>query len=378
MSDERRFETFKPPLRVRALLDSYGVIILIVLIIATVMTGFWVYQVHFVTEFDQETEEEVIWSESTDYTHSSIIVNDTLPFEVGERVENRPIYYTLISESIDVDFQYTYDADDGTLDVNTETALRFHAVEGDDILWEYVEPLASESTPEMTPGSLHNETAAVNFDTIFTTVATIQEQLGAPGTIEISVVTVMSVNGEVAGETVDEQHESLLRFEVTDNTFRVAESSTIDEQHTTFEVEEIEVEPSFTDQILSLVSFLISFAALIGFIGARQVDLFIITDEEIQLLDLRQQEQEFDDWITTGTFPAERDYERTILVESLEGLVDVAIDSNRRVIKDEQLGVATVLDDTNVYIYVWPNSPASDWLVNYADMEMEEFERLDF
>ncbi|WP_241989535.1 DUF5305 family protein, partial [Halorubrum sp. SP9] len=67
-----------------------------------------------------------------------------------------------------------------------------------------------------------------------------------------------------------------------------------------------------------------------------------------------------------------------ILVDDLEGLVDVAIDTNKRVIKDEQLGVCTVLDGEFAYLYVQPDSPASDWLVNYADMTMDEFQEFDF
>jgi len=67
-----------------------------------------------------------------------------------------------------------------------------------------------------------------------------------------------------------------------------------------------------------------------------------------------------------------------VLVDDLEGLVDVAIDTNKRVIKDEQLGVATVLDDDYAYMYVRPDSPAGDWLFNQADTTMDEFEQFQF
>ncbi|MGM0718144.1 MAG: DUF5305 family protein, partial [Halobacteriota archaeon] len=95
---------------------------------------------------------------------------------------------------------------------------------------------------------------------------------------------------------------------------------------------------------------------------------------EAELLEVYQQEQEFSEWITTGTFPSERDYEATIVVDDLEGLVDVAIDTNKRVIKDEQLGVSTVLDDDYAYLYIRPDSPASEWLFNQADTTMEELD----
>lgn len=42
-----------------------------------------------------------------------------------------------------------------------------------------------------------------------------------------------------------------------------------------------------------------------------------------------------------------------------------------------ETSLATVLDDDYVYNHVWPDSPAGDWLVNYADMTLEEIERYD-
>lgn len=364
------------PLRFRALVDSYFSIILLVAVILTVVTGFWVYDVHIAQEIQTDQETEVVWSETTNYDHSSLVTNDSLPFAVGDRMQNRPMYYTRINDDLDVDFTYEYTASEGDLTVSTESFVRYEASEGDDILWEYVDPKASETTRSMSPDANHSKRVTVNIENVFETIAQIEEQLGATGTTEITVVTAASIEGEAGGQSVSEEHDSRLQFTVNPETFRVLETDTVSEEHLTVEIIETVEERSLVERILSILSFALSVLFLLSLMTGRYAGYLTLSEDEITVIELRQQEQEFSEWITSGTFPAEREYEATIMVDDLEGLVDVAIDSNRRVIKDEQLGVATVLDDNYVYIYVWPNSPARDWLVNYADMTIGELRNI--
>jgi len=327
-------------------------------------------------EQEQVTVSE--WSESTSYEHSAVIVNDSLPFEVGERVTNRPVYYTSLSDALDITYVYEYDAAEGEVTVNTEALLLFRGVEGDEVLWEYSEPLATGTTESLSPEGNHTVETTVGMDEVFVTIDTVEQQLGQAGTIEIQVVSTSLVDGTVEGETVDRTYDSTMSVSVTPQTFRVLEVETVEETHSRTETVERELEPDTAELILSLVVVVLSAIGLAGLTAGRVGGYIELSDGERELLENYQQEQEFSEWITRGTFPSERDYEATILVDDLEGLVDVAIDTNKRVIKDEQLGVSTVLDGEYIYVYVQPDSPAGDWLVNYADMTMDEFDSTDF
>ncbi len=153
---------------------------------------------------------------------------------------------------------------------------------------------------------------------------------------------------------------------------------TIDETHESFETVEVLAEPSPLQAYGSIVAFGFVVMLLILVIGLRYSGYTKLTDQEQELIAIEQARERFSEWITTGEFPSEREYEQTVLVDSLEGLVDVAIDTNKRVIEDEQLGVSTVLDDTYIYIYIQPDSPARDWLVSYADTTIDEFDEYEF
>ena len=360
-------------LRARALVDAYFPVLVVAALVLAAALGFWTYQVHAVEEVD--TEERVVtqWSEETAYEHSALVVNDSLPFAEGERVANRPIYYTTISDDLDVTYRYEHTAD-AALEASTDVRLRFRSTDGEEVFWEVTEPLATAGPQPVAADGAHTVDASVNIATVLNTIGEIETQLGTRGSVEITLIAASNVGGAVDGEPVDRTHESTMTLEVSENTFRVLESETVSTDNRRAETVEVPQEPSLVELLGSLVAFSASLTARGALLFVRQRGHISLSEDERELLTLRQQEQEFSDWITVGTFPSERDYEATILVDDLEGLVDVAIDTNKRVIKDEQLGVSTVLDSDYAYIYVRPDSPASEWLFSQADTTMDEME----
>ena len=365
-------------LRVRAFLGKWSGVFLAVLLLLAAVGGWWSYQVHATQ--DVEREEVVVeqWSESTAYEHSAVITSDSLVFEEGERVRNRPVYYVNLTRELDVTYAYEHTAESGSVNVTTDVRLQYRGVEGDTELWQYTEPLASGRDTGVTSEGNHTVDAAVEIASVFETIRTIEEQLGVAGTIEIRIVSTSSVEGTLAGQPVNETYESTMPMTVNPQTFRVLEVNTLDESGQRTETVERPVDPGVAEGIGSVLLVLVGAGGAVGLLFAQRSGYATLTPEERELLEIQQQEQEFSEWITRGTFPSERDYEATILVDDLEGLVDVAIDTNKRVIKDEQLGVSTVLDGDFAYLYVRPDSPASDWLVNYADMTIDEFREVDF
>ena len=364
-------------LQVRAFLERWSGVFLAVLLILAAVGGWWTFQVHATQDVEREQVVVEQWSESTAYEHSAVITNDSLVFNKSERVRNRPVYYVNLTRELDVTYVYEHTAETGSVNVTTDVRLRYRGVEGDTVLWQYAEPLASGRDKGVTNEDNHTVSTAIEIDSVFETIQTIERQLGAAGTIEIRIVAASSVEGTLAGQSVSETYESTMPMTVNPQTFRVLEVNTVDESGQRTETVEQPVDPGTAEAVGSILLVLLGVGGAAGLLFAQRSGYATVSPEEREILEIRQQEQEFSEWITRGTFPSERDYEATILVDDLEGLVDVAIDTNKRVIKDEQLGVSSVLDGDFAYLYVRPDSPASDWLVNYADMTMDEFDRFD-
>ncbi len=370
-------------LQLRAFLNEWATVLIVMLLIASAGVGWWAYQINL--EPNVETEQRLTeqWSESTAFSHSAPITNDSLPFAAGERASNRPLYYTSLSKELVGSYRYGYTADSGSVNVTTDTYLliRGGRIENNNMTetyWEISEPLAADSET-VAPGETHRLNFTVNIIEVLETIGTVEQQLAASeGLVDVRVVSVSELSGNVDSDRVDTTYRSELPIVVSPSTFRVDTPATIDETHESFETVEVLAEPSPLQAYGSIVAFGLVVMLLILVAGLRYSGYTKLTDQEQELIAIKQARERFTEWITTGEFPSEREYEQTVLVDSLEGLVDVAIDTNKRVIEDEQLGVSTVLDDTYIYIYIQPDSPARDWLVSYADTTIDEFDEYEF
>lgn len=67
------------------------------------------------------------------------------------------------------------------------------------------------------------------------------------------------------------------------------------------------------------------------------------------------------EWISKGEFPTSAD-KPYISILTLEDLVDVAIDTNRRVIYDPQIDAYAVIDASEIYYYAIEDVQADEWL----------------
>lgn len=368
----------------RAFADKWFVVIVVVLLFVSAVLGWWAFQVNMVPDTREEERLVESWSESSSYTHSALIVNDSLPFAEGSVVRNRPIYYFNLSKDLDGTYGYTYEADDGDLAVTTDTFLliRGGELENQEInqsFWQVARPLETARSDSLAPGEQHTVAFTVDIRYVLETITTVQRQLGSTeGLVDVRVRSISTVEGEVEGEAVSRTYESDLVMVVNPAIFRVIEADVVSERHQSFATAEIIVQPSPTEAYGSIGLFVLSLVLLASLGVARVNGSFELSEEERELLAIVRQREQHSDWITTGTFPAERNYDQTILVDDLRGLIDVAIDTNKRVIEDTQLGVSTVLDNDYIYMYVRPDSPARNWLVNYADTTLDEFESYEF
>lgn len=104
----------------------------------------------------------------------------------------------------------------------------------------------------------------------------------------------------------------------------------------------------------------LALAGLLAFGGAgwvtryhRQLDADAVETEVTR--------SQYEEWISDGEFPSGPD-KRYIRIESLEDLVDVAIDSNKRVIYDDVYEAFAVADDDLVYYFTTDIDRVEPWL----------------
>ena len=104
-------------------------------------------------------------------------------------------------------------------------------------------------------------------------------------------------------------------------------------------------------------------------IYGRTTDYLTLTDAEGRWLAYESTREEFDEWITFGRAdPVDNIW--TTAVDSLVGLVDIAIDTNKRIIESASDSDFIVYTGDRLFRYEPPPEPETSSTVGNSDGEM--------
>ena len=365
-------------LRVRRVVSDWFPVVVAGLLLLTLLAGVGTYSAYASTEY--ETKEVVVSSlnESTDFGHSALVRNESTIWTEGETVRDRPLYYMRLMPVLDVNYTYAYDLTgegegaEGAVTARTEVQLVTHAVDDDGAtLWRDVRPLASETTESMSPGERHAVTVPVNATQAARRIGQIESDLGAQvGTIQVTVRARTAVDGSVGDRDVSEEHTSELPLVVRPPTYRVDGAQTV-AAGTTLQTETVRepVAGSLLARVGAPVGLLFGLVALAGLVYASRVDMIELTEAERERCLLAEKRKQFDDWITRGEIPGIDQYQTVVKVSSLSGLVDLAIDTNNRVIEDDAAFYVLRGREDVAYVYAPSSSSVHAWLFGGFDFD---------
>lgn len=347
--------------RRRRLFGRYATVLLIGGLLIAAAGGAVVYAEETAPATTTETDTVATWTADAEFEHAAVVTNDTSVFESGERLTDRPVYFSELTPVLEANYVIEHDGTGADAVPATGTAdlrLVYRAteeVDGEEVVhWERTEPLASESIEELEPGETRRVGFEINTSAIDDTLSTIESELGAsPGSTEVVVEAETVLETELADEPATAERDDRLTIE-TGSTYRVSEAIDDVEPTERTETTTVPVERSnvrlFGGSIAVVVGLL-----TIGLIGyARWRGWFRLTPTERERVDFESARRTHDKWISPGTVP---DDDRTVVtLATLGDLVDVAIDSDRRVIErqDGRTRYDLIVGDTR-YVYTPPS-----------------------
>lgn len=331
MNTERLF------VRTRATLDQWFVLVVVVLLALALFGGWMTYSAYAAP--DEETEQRTVeaWSSTAGFTHSAEVQVENEVFEVGEELPNQPMYFTAVAPELDGSFEYYYDAPDGDVDVDVQLERVVRAVDDDGgQYWSVEEPMNGTSEESVEPGEPVDAAFTVDVAELENESERIEASIGGtPGTVESVVIAHVSMEGDVDGESVQYAESYELLIEPDGETYAV--DGPVDERHTEERTEETAAAAATTNLRGPLGGLAVLVASL-GALGAlafhRRRGTLAPSAAELERLRAEHERERFDEWITTGRVPAEFHGRSRVEVDTLEGLVDVAIDCDRRVLED--------------------------------------------
>ncbi|ERH11238.1 MAG: hypothetical protein J07HX64_03022 [halophilic archaeon J07HX64] len=353
-------------LRVRRAIDNNLVLVLSVCLVAVLVGGYLTYSTHVEPGVKTERSEESSWSSTVDLTHGATVTGNTSVFSEGMVLRDRSTYLVSVMPVANGSFQYTYRAtENGELDIDLKQTVVLRSVEERDgaelEYWRTEEPLANGSVSDVSPGETVRFPVSLDVAEQMAAVDDIEQELGGtPGSVELLMISEFVISGELNGERITESYRYETGVQVQDNVYQFEGTGPYEETGQQFTEREVEAAygplRSTAGPVLTALGVLGGLAVVLG----RYRGTLSVSQAEREWLAYRATYQEYEGWISTGhvadtALPSSR-----VTLDSLNGLVDVAIDSNRRVIHDKRRSRHLVVVDETAYTYNPPPTPSGN------------------
>lgn len=355
-------------IQIRKLAADNFLSLVFVLVVVGLVGGYLTYQTYADPGTEIERFEDASWESTADYSHQAVVQRDTDVFDRGTVLENQPAYLASVSPVLNGTFQYQYTAtDSGELSVATDQTLVLRSVGGEDEQFEYWRQeidLGTAVASSVAPGDQVTVPFSINVTETQRRVEAIEEQLGGTaGETEILVESNATVSGQRNGVDVDETITNQITIDAQDNVYRVRNTEPVTDSGQQFGQETVTATYGPLRSIAVPVLFVLSLVGVLALAVGRQNGAFELSETEAEWLAYQSAADEFEEWLSAGTIPEEAFSRTTVSVESLEDLVDIAIDSNRRVIRDRGRNRCAVLLEETIYTFEPPETPADSELL---------------
>lgn len=383
-------------LRARAVLVRRFRVVAAALVVVAAAGGWFAYGAVASPRTETETRVVSAWSTTGTFDHEATVVADNPLYPVGTTLSDRPAYFRSVSPTVAVTFRYGYDVSagtgfgggtdgadevdstdeaDGTDDVDGTTGtdvivavrarLVVSEVEGrpdpesadgtaQTVFWRTTRDLGRWRVAGLAPGETVAFPVAVNVSRVARRVETIRDGLGGGlGQVRTRVLFDVRLTGPVAGRRVANETRYALPLSVGRTAVRVDDPGRTTARRERTRVVTVRRPPDAARVGAGALMAAGSLAALAGLVAARRRGLVALSDAERAAVEHARARREFEEWITAGRLPAAVRSRPRVEVASLPGLVDVAIDTDARVVEDD--GEYVVPTDGLLYVYAPPD-----------------------
>jgi hypothetical protein len=324
-------------IRTRLLLDRNRRVAIATCLLLAVAGGWAAYGAHATTTTVEETRTDVQWELAVDWEHGATVANaaNSTAFENGDRVANRDVYFKRVMPVLEGTTVLAYESDaDEPLHVSVTRRLRVQNREPSSrdrrdptVYWERTQDLGATNAT-IQAGTATEATFSVNVTRVLRAASRENERLGAPGRNYVRVlVTVTASRGDGEARTrnftlpITERADM---YEVQANDGQLTENETV---HAT-----VPVSPGPVRGVGGPLAVLLGVLGVGGLTWGR--DAIAVSEDERDALAYRDDRERYADWITAGTLPDTALDRPCVDVGSLADLVDVAIDTEERVLYD--------------------------------------------
>ncbi|QIB75499.1 DUF5305 domain-containing protein [Halogeometricum borinquense] len=283
----------------------------------------------------------------TDVKTSAVVTGNTTLYERGETLQNRSVYF--ISATPNVTFQVrTSVPPDQRVNLTQQLTMEIVGNREDQPFYRTNRTLIDRQTT-VTDGNATVE-ATINASALRQRLQEMRAEVGGVGQFQVELDLNVSYESDRYEGTLKDDSPLALSGQA----YYLENGLQADTTRRTPVTKEIQQPPTMLEYggigVLGLVLF-----------GLAAVARNIGRDADTERLRTNIIHDRHDEWISRGEFPTESE-KQYISILTLEDLVDVAIDSGRRVIFDPDLDAYAVIDGDEIYHYAPDEDDTNVWL----------------
>lgn len=333
--------------RLKLFLDENHRLVVGVLLIAGILcfagAGF-VYATPSTETVTEETNSERF---STRVDSSALVTQPTELYEQGATLENRSVYFTTASPSFTLDVVTTVPSGE-QVEVEQRLELEALGVRNGEPFFSTTRTLV-ETNQTASDGRVRSS-QTVNITDLSRELVAVEQAVQEVGQFQLQLQLTVTYSTEDYQGTL----QATAPFVIDGQAYYIDGSLDADETETTVVSREVSQPPDP-----------VTYGGL-GALGLVFVVVAAVVNRVERLIDPDALQREIvhdqhAEWISRGEFPTSAD-KPYISILTLEDLVDVAIDTNRRVIYDPQIEAYAVIDSSEIYYHATEEVQADEWL----------------
>jgi len=334
-------------LRVRWTLGRYGPVLAALLVLLGILGLGAAGLAYTQTEYETTTSQEFPQTFGATVETSAIITGNTSLYEKGTELVNEPAYLLSASPNVTLSIDLRLPESVRTR-VHERLVFELSGTKDGEEFWSEDRVLINRT--RRINASSPATSVTINVPQLARDLETVRSEAGKIGVFSSQ----LRLEVEYASDRYSGTLVSTAGLQITDRAYWI--DGTLSEQETkTTTVTERTQTP--TDPFSYLVPGLAGIIALgmSGVVWTRHRDV------DLTAVEKAINRSQYEEWLSTGEFPAGPN-KRHIRMENLEDVVDVAIDSNKRVIYDDSYRVYAVADGDLVYYFTERPEHVEDWL----------------
>jgi len=333
--------------RLKLFLDEHHRVVVGALVVAGLLCLTGAGFVYTTPSSETVTEETDPQTFSTRVDTSALVTQPTELYEQGETLENRSVYFTSASPSFTLNV--TTSAPPGApVEIGQRLELEALGVRNDRPFYTSTRTLV-ETNRTVSDGRAQSS-QTVNVTDLSRELAAVEQEVRAIGQFQLRLRLTVTYSTDDYQGTL----QATAPFVIDGQAYFIDGSLGADETETTAVSRETTQppDPATYGGLGALGLVLVGVAAAVSRVET------LLDPEALRREIVHDQHAE---WISRGEFPTSAD-KPYISILTLEDLVDVAIDTNRRVIYDPQIEAYAVIDSSEIYYYATEDVQADEWL----------------